>query len=154
MRLGAVDGASLSRGEVWRLIASQFLHVHAPHMLFNALGMLAVGSVLERRGAWVFGLIALVGGSAGQVASVIAYPELVSSGASQSLMALCGAALLLSRTRPALLLVGFILAVQIVLDVRAAQTLKAGHVAGFAAGLLLAGALLLLRPVRTETRTP
>ena len=143
LRLGAIDGELLRNAEWWRLLTSQFLHVQPPHMLFNALCVLAIGSLIEsRRNWWSLVLIFLVGGTIGQVASVIAYPDLVSSGASQALMALCGAALLLCFNRRERWLVLAILTVQFGLDLHAAQKIKAGHTAGFLAGVFIACALL------------
>lgn len=143
LEIGAVNGELFRSQGWWRLIASQFLHVHFPHMLFNALCVLVVGSLIERRHGWLpLAIIYFVGGSIGQVASVVSYPGLVSSGASQALMALCGAAVPMGLTRREKLLVVAILAVQIALDVRVAQTVKAGHVFGFLGGLVVGAALL------------
>ncbi len=145
LRFGAINGAILEAGEWWRVLVSQFLHVHAPHMLFNALAVLAVGALLESGvGRWWLAHIYFVGGSIGQLASVGFYPSLVSSGASQALMALCGAALVMCRTRIAYGIVVPILVVQLALDLRAVGTIKAGHGWGLAAGVVLGGAAMLV----------
>jgi hypothetical protein len=87
-----------------------------------------------------------------QHSSVAVYPELVSSGASQPLMALCGAALLLCRFPMACLAVLLILTVQLGLDLRAVGTVKAGHGRGLAAGILV-GTGAMLVPRRNATAT-
>jgi rhomboid protease GluP len=145
LKFGAINGALFEAGEWWRLFVSQFLHVHAPHMLFNALAVLAIGALIENSvGRWWLAFVYLVGGSIGQLAGVAFHPSLVSSGASQALMALCGAALATCRTRVAYVIVVPILVIQLALDLNAAGTIKAGHGWGFVAGVLLGGAVVLV----------
>jgi rhomboid protease GluP len=142
LELRAIDGALL-RTQWWRLVSSQFLHVHFPHMLFNALCIFIVGRCIEtRRNWWILGIVYLVGGTIGQVAGVLWYPDLASSGASQALMALCGAALLMRLRRWECLVVAAILVVQLALDLHAVGTIKTGHGFGFLGGLVV-GALML-----------
>ena len=153
LELGAVDGDVLMTGEWWRLLTSQFLHVHLLHMLFNALCIGLVGGCIERRfGWWRTCLIYFVGGTTGQAASVTAYPTLVSSGASQGLMALCGAAIVLPLRVRARGLVLVVIAIQGALDLYAAHTIKAGHAAGFIAGLTLGMLLSLVRSQPAASR--
>ncbi|HVE55054.1 MAG TPA: rhomboid family intramembrane serine protease, partial [Ramlibacter sp.] len=123
---GAADGdLVLANGQWWRIVTSQFLHVHALHMLFNAACVTLVGVALERRYGWQrVALLFFLGGSVGQVASVLAYPHLVSSGASQALMALCGAALVLPAERRMRWFVLALVAIQAGLDLYVAQTIK------------------------------
>lgn len=148
--LGAVNAALLEAGQWWRLVASQFLHVHAPHMFFNALAVLLVGSLIEQGpgGKWWLIAIYLIGGCVGQYASVVFYPTLVSTGASQALMALYGSALLMCRKRVAYLIVPGILVVQLGLDLWSAGTVKAGHGWGFLAGILLGSGALASTSVK------
>jgi rhomboid protease GluP len=141
LSLGAANGVSVQAGEWWRLLTSQFLHVHAAHMLFNALGVGLASAVLERRYGWAtLALLYFMGGTAGQLASVLAYPGLVSSGASQALMALCGAAVVARLHPRSYVVVALVLAVQVVLDIQSVQAIKAGHAWAFAVGLA-AGAI-------------
>ncbi len=143
--LGAANGELLSSGEWWRIATSQFLHVHFLHMLFNAGCIAVVGAFVEQRhGWWKVALVYFCGGSIGQIASVVAYPELVSSGASQALMALCGASLVMVAERRPRLFVLAIVAIQVALDIYVAQKIKAGHSFGFLAGLLIGSALMFL----------
>ncbi len=114
-------------------------------MLFNALAVLGVGAILEAGvGRWWLAFVYVVGGSIGQIAGVAFYPSLVSSGASQALMAICGAALVMRRTRFAYALVVPILVLQIGLDLNAAGTIKAGHGWGFMAGVVIGGAIVVV----------
>jgi rhomboid protease GluP len=149
MPLGAANGDLLSTGEWWRIVTSQFLHVRFLHMLFNAACIALVGAAIEQRwGWWKLALIYLAGGSVGQLASVVAYPGLVSSGASQALMALCAAAFVVRTGRRLRVFVVCILAVQVALDLHVAQGIKAGHGFGFLGGLLVALALSVFGSTR------
>ena len=144
--IGALNGELLRTEGWWRLLASQYLHVHFPHMIFNAFGVLLIGSVVERSGGlFDLAIVYFLGGSVGQLVSVISYPELVSSGASQALMALCGAAVLVCRARVGYITATAVLAVQLVLDISAAHKIKAGHGWGLVAGVLLGAAILVVQ---------
>jgi rhomboid protease GluP len=152
MKIGAADGTILHTHEWWRIISSQFLHVHFQHMLFNAVCILMIGGFIEAGCGWrsTFSVY-VIGGCIGQWASVLAYPDQVSSGASQALMALCGAAFVtVSRLYPRLLVFA-ITAVQVMLDIHVARTIKAGHAVGFLAGLLVG--VVLLKTSRTRAGT-
>ncbi len=149
---GGLDGATLASGGWWRLLSSQVLHAKLGHMLLNAVGLAIIGATLERRiGSWRLLIIAVVGGVIGQLASVLAYPTLVSSGASQAALALVAALVVVVvrqrlRGEARLDIFGWIgivaavlyLCISLALDISAAHTIKAGHSAAFAMGALLA----------------
>jgi rhomboid protease GluP len=155
MTVGAVNGELLDSGEWWRIVTSQFLHVHFLHMLFNAGCIVVIGAFIEQRcGWWRVGLVYVIGGSVGQIASVVFYPEFVSSGASQALMALCGAGLVTLTECRSRLFVLAVVAIQAALDIYVAHKIKAGHGFGFLGGLLVGLALLFfggLREVRLRS---
>ena len=143
LQVGAVDGAGLDRGQSWRLLTSQFLHVHFMHMLFNLVGICALATAIERNaGRMALAFAYFVGGTLGQYFSVLLNPELVSSGASQALMALCGLSLVgfrrFSIPRYAIIIAAIIVAIQFALDVYVSGAIKPGHSFGFAAGMLMA----------------
>ncbi len=150
LTVGAIDGAALARGQAWRLLTSQFLHVHVMHMLFNVAAIALIGSAIERRaGTLALTLTYFVGGTVGQYFSVMLNPELVSSGASQAMMALCGFALIglrrFSLPAYALIIAAIVAAGQFALDVYVSGAIKPGHSVGFAAGMLAPFAALVLR---------
>lgn len=146
---GAVNAASLQKAEYWRLITSQLLHVKFLHMLFNIIAIYYVGSKIEKQfGATVISSIYLIAGTTGQLASVLAYPQLVSSGASQALCGILGAliSLVLFRSRVSkltIILVSMLCSIQAGLDLSFAGSIKAGHSVGFVVGLLIG---LFVRP--------
>lgn len=137
-QLGAATGELFTSHEWWRLLVSQFLHVHFLHMLFNALSILILASSLERARGWLALLaIYFIGGLTGQTASVWYYPALVTDGASQALMALCAGMLVLQPRSKVTWFAGLVVAIQVALDVHAIAAIKAGHLFGFVAGLLV-----------------
>lgn len=145
---GVFKGEELGFAIAWKLVASQWLHVKFPHMLFNALVIGVVGASLERRApaAAVFAL-GVFGGALGQWIGALAHPDLFFSGASQAYLALCGIALVAGRrfgagwwTAAAATLV----AAGLDLFVSGHGALKLGHVTGFVFGLA-AGAVMRLR---------
>ncbi|MFZ6707950.1 rhomboid family intramembrane serine protease [Undibacterium sp. TC9W] len=137
-QLGAATGELFTSHEWWRLLVSQFLHVHFLHMLFNALSILILASSLERARGWLALLaIYFIGGLTGQAASAWYYPALVTDGASQALMALCAGMLVLQPRSKVTWFAGLVVAIQVALDVHAIAGIKAGHLYGFVAGLLV-----------------
>lgn len=137
-QLGAATGDIFITHEWWRLLVSQFLHVHFLHMLFNAMCILILASTMERKYGWRVLLgIYLIGGLTGQAASVWAYPLLVTDGASQALMALCAATFVLLPKSKLIWFAGLIVAIQVALDVHVIAGIKAGHLYGFIGGLLI-----------------
>lgn len=143
MQVGAANGATLANGEYWRLITSQFLHVHFLHMVANLVGVYVLASAVERSaGRMAVTAIYLLGGSIGQYCSVLSRPELVNSGASQALMALCGFMLFARKSLAlpyyAITTSVIIILIQVSLDVYASGGIKPGHSFGLFAGMAIA----------------
>ncbi|MGE5333210.1 MAG: rhomboid family intramembrane serine protease [Nitrososphaerota archaeon] len=161
LRFGALDGATLGAGGWWRLLTSQLLHVQPAHLLFNMVGLLVLGTMLEREfGHWRFALLYLAAGTVGQLASVLFAPTVISSGASQAVIGLAGACLVVLLFRPhlrnsrwlALALPMLVwTGLQIALDVVSSGAIKPGHMAGFLAGFVVALLLLPWWNHRQET---
>jgi membrane associated rhomboid family serine protease len=109
-------------------------------MVFNQIGTYSLASAIERTaGSTRLAVTFFVGGTIGQYASLLLRPELVISGTSQALMALCGFTLLayrlLSIPRFVVFCCAAILAVQVALDLYFSGAIKPGHSFGFMAGL-------------------
>ena len=152
IQLGGATGALFDHHEWWRLLVSQFLHVHFLHMIFNATCIALVGGLIERSYGWRALLVVyLIGGTSGQVASVLSYPLLVSDGASQALMSLCDAGILLLSQPLARVAALAIIAVQVALDWRAVGAIKAGHSVGFCVGAFIAACILGILRFRSAT---
>ena len=160
MSLGAVDGKALTEGAWWRLLSCQLLHVRPAHMAFNVLMLLAVGSGVEASIGWGRALaLYFVSGTAGVASALISSPTLVGSGASQGLMGLAAAGVVLCLhghrvTRWLVAAVSTLLLTQAALDVAFAQHLKRGHVVAFLVGLGLSALLVPRRASRPTDALP
>lgn len=139
---GAIKGEYFGPNETWRLVASQWLHVKAPHMLLNAIIIGGVGLATERVwGRVVPIMVALAGGTSSQALLILLEPDKFLSGASQAYMALCGFAMVARRiSRWGLGLAWAGVLIGIAIDISADGHIKIGHafaiVFGIAAGLI------------------
>jgi rhomboid protease GluP len=90
---GANEGARIIlRHEYWRLVAMVFVHGGLIHLLVNLSSLLVIGPLVERLfGSVTFGLIYLVAGVGGALASVGSSPLRVSVGASGAICGVLGA---------------------------------------------------------------
>jgi rhomboid protease GluP len=151
LRAGAVNGETFGAGECWRVVTSQFLHVHFAHLVFNMAALFLLGRVLEHEfGAWRLLLLYFCGGTLGQLVGVLATPALVGSGASQAVMGMAGGTAFVLFRRPQartmqLIVVLVYVVMQVALDLFAVGYVKAGHLSGFCAGTLLGRVLLRTR---------
>lgn len=145
MAFGVIKGEYFSWTQSWKLIASQWLHVKAPHMLLNALVIGGVGLAAEARWGRVLpGTIALAGGTLSQALLVFLEPQAFLSGASQAYMALCGFVIVagrIGRVGLGLAWVGLLIGFAIDLLVSDHGQIKVGHAFpcafGIAVGLLV-----------------
>ncbi|MGQ0721659.1 MAG: rhomboid family intramembrane serine protease [Candidatus Eiseniibacteriota bacterium] len=87
---GANARAFVEAGEIWRLLASTFLHANELHLLVNAYALYLLGGNLEAfYGPWRLLFLYLVSGIAGSLASD-ALAERISVGASGAIFGLLG----------------------------------------------------------------
>jgi rhomboid protease GluP len=157
---GGVDNAHLANGEWWHLLTAQFVHVKPAHMLFNVVTLFLLSVCVERAaGSFRLALLWLFSGLAGTYASIHSVPPPydVGSGASQAIMGVGGAAIVVIRRNLAhppwfksalVVSLGFTAG----LDLFFSASLKPGHVVGFLVGLVIAIGLM---PGKAEgTRKP
>lgn len=90
-RMGANSGEAVRAGEVWRLVASMFLHADAGHVVVNLIALAVFGPMLERllgpqRYLFLYGL----SGLGGNLASALRGPG-ISVGASGAIWGLMAA---------------------------------------------------------------
>ncbi|PTS75090.1 hypothetical protein DBR17_16265 [Sphingomonas sp. HMWF008] len=144
MVFGAIKGEYFDWTQGWKLVASQWLHVKAPHMLLNAFVIGGVGLAVEARWGRVLpGIIALIGGTLTQALLVILEPHEFISGASQAYMVLCGFALFAGGVRRVglgLAWIGLLISIAIDVYISSHGQIKVGHafpmILGIAAGVL------------------
>lgn len=92
LRFGAMFGPLISNGEYWRLFTAMFLHVGFMHLLFNGVGLLIFGRMLERIfGHYRFATIYVLAGLSGSVASYNFNPIVIGAGASGAIFGVLGA---------------------------------------------------------------
>ena len=92
LRFGAMFGPLIANGEYWRLFTAMFLHVGFMHLLFNGIGLLIFGRLLERIfGHYRFTTIYVLAGLSGSVASYTFNPVGIGAGASGAIFGVLGA---------------------------------------------------------------
>lgn len=88
VKLGAVTGPHLLRGEWWRLGSCLFVHIGLVHIAVNLFALLSVGPRAEALwGRWRFLLIYFGGGLAGAVVAMASRPDTALAGASGAVWA-------------------------------------------------------------------
>ena len=155
-RLGALFPPAVRAGELWRLVASLFLHVGPVHLGMNMVGLWVLGPFVESvLGFWRYLFVYLASGIGSMLVVMIfgsgPTGEQLTVGASGSVMALLGAtgALMLfgwlrenaDPARRRLILMVAILAMQVVFDALVPQVSMTGHLSGAALGLVLTAVL-------------
>ena len=89
---GAMFSPLIADGQYWRLFTAMFLHADVPHILFNGLGLLLFGSVVERTyGHLRFAVIYVIAGLAGSVLSFGMNSIAIGAGASGAIFGVLGA---------------------------------------------------------------
>jgi membrane associated rhomboid family serine protease len=132
--------------EVWRLVTSQFIHVHQKHMIYNVFSILFLGLIIERKvGPKYMLFVWFLAGSIGTVFSTqfSSPPWDVGTGASQAAFGLIGfsCVLVVSKIKYRYLLmiaIAFSLIPALYLDIKSVGYPKAGHSVSFVIGCLLA----------------
>ena len=146
---GAIKGEHFSVAQTWKLLASQWLHVKFPHMLFNAFMIGSVGgAALARFGLRTALAVGLIGGTLAQLVTVYSLPDAFISGASQAYLVLCGLVLAAGATRSFgwwMAIAGVVIGVGLDLFVSSHGAIKPGHLTGLAFGLVSGIALRISR---------
>ena len=89
---GAMFGPLIADGEYWRLFSAMFLHVGFMHLLFNGIGLLIFGRLVERAlGHYRFALVYVLAGLSGSVASFLLNSVAIGAGASGAIFGVLGA---------------------------------------------------------------
>ena len=88
-KLGAVSGDALVRGEWWRLLTTNFVHIGIIHLIVNLYTLGMIGALAENLwGRWRFTLIYLVSGLAGSSLAMGHHPNSLVAGASGAIWGL------------------------------------------------------------------
>lgn len=142
---GANNGALVTAGQYWRLLAAGFLHIGLGHLVINCLTLFFIGFYDEVLfGHWRVAVIFLVSTVVGNIFSVLSNPNIIGAGASTGIFGLFGAFIMLGlvfRDNQALRSVGrqFIVLVifNFVADLFMTGVDLAGHLGGLIGGFLV-----------------
>ena len=148
-RFGATTSATLSDRELWRLVASTFVHRGLAHIAVNALVLLAAGAIAETLyGRLRYLALYLAAGVGGAVTTVLASgPGDIGVGASGALYGLAGAIIVGTWTRRDILAPDTARDLRLLFVVTVPASLLAGlalrmsiaaHAGGFVSGIGLA----------------
>lgn len=94
LKLGANYSPYIKDGQVWRLVAAQFLHINFLHLFGNSLTLLIFVSRLEYTfGWWKTLIIYIISGIGGNIFSCLTNPSasVIKAGASTCLFGIIGA---------------------------------------------------------------
>jgi membrane associated rhomboid family serine protease len=72
--VGSFTGALVADGDWWRVVTANLLHANAPHLILNLLGLLAVGSIVERALGTVATACVMVAAGLGAMAASMCSP--------------------------------------------------------------------------------
>lgn len=90
-RFGAKNTSLILEGQVWRLLTAVFLHGNLMHIFFNMMALLSLGPVVEELYGWErFLFLYIFSGIVGYIGSCWYYPNVLSIGASGSIMGIAG----------------------------------------------------------------
>lgn len=148
LQYGANAPVLVKAGQWYRLFSANFLHANLLHVYMNGVGLLVLGSLLERLlGPWRLVLIYLASALGGSVASALSARAAFSVGASTAIFGLLGAMAVINWRFRAELPGGFrqplrwwvfILGLNGLLPLLLPQIDVAAHAGGFVTGILIA----------------
>lgn len=96
MAIGWKVPVAIQAGQYWRLVSCLFLHANLLHLVLNMVGILNLGSIVERMiGPAAYLALFLLGGIAGALLSTT-YGNYTGVGSSGAVLALLGAAFILA----------------------------------------------------------
>lgn len=144
----------VQRGESWRLLTSVFLHGGFGHVMLNSLALYQLGRLVEGLfGRWRYGLIFLLAGVAGSLASLLlGHPAATGVGASGAIFGLFGALIYLRMAAPRAFPVRWTqllmpVAINLMVGIAIPQVDNWAHLGGLMGGTLAAAALGVRRPM-------
>lgn len=144
VRLLAVNGPAIARGEVWRIVTAGYLHAGVIHLALNMFALIVAGLYVERRygrgRTAVIYLGSLAGGNL--VAAVLSAPGSYTVGASGAIMGLFAGMVVVGARfrseRDSLVLAAGVVLATLIYGMLHAGVSNAAHVGGLVAGLWLA----------------
>ncbi|WP_025691735.1 rhomboid family intramembrane serine protease [Paenibacillus zanthoxyli] len=161
LRFGALADAGPERTELWRYVASIFLHNGFTHLLFNGFALLVFAPPLERlMGWWRYVLLYVLGGVVGNILSNGAWGGgteeviTVSVGASGAIFAVYGAFLYIALFQRTMMDEGSrrtlygLLTMGIIMSFVTPNVNWTAHIGGLIGGFFLYGLIIRVLPRR------
>lgn len=160
LKFGALVNFGPEKDELWRYVASLFLHNGFEHLLFNSFALLVFVPPLERlMGSWRFALLYLLGGIVGNLVSsawgaLSEEGRILSVGASGAIYAVYGAFLYIAVLQRALMdensrrTLYALLGMGILSSFLVPNVGWAAHIGGLVAGFFLYGLIIRIFPGR------
>ena len=155
---GGITLDHLKNLEVWRLFASQIIHVKQFHMLFNVISIFVLGIFIERHiGFFRMFFLWFLAGSFGTVFSTLFVPAPwnLGTGASQAILGISAFGIILtyqkidvSRGLKYALL--FAIVPALLLDLIFAHYPKPGHISAFIVGWIIG--LFYLKEIKNDSK--
>lgn len=149
---GSADAAAILRGEWWRAVTALTLHADAGHVAGNAvLGGLLLALLARSVGPGVASAVMLLSGVAGTLAAAgLLRHDFVSIGASTAVFGALGALAALPRDSRRIWMPVFGGVALLAFLGTSKRADVAGHLCGFASGVLVGAAVSLLPPLRNR----
>jgi len=159
---GANAGFYTLSGQWWRLLTSVFVHIGIIHIGFNMWCLWDLGALCESLyGSWTFGVVYILCGIAGSVASVAWRPNGLSAGASGAIFGIAGALIasyylgeftlprfaIAAQLRSLLLFAGY----NLLFGAISGRTDNAAHIGGLVAGLVTGALIARVAPQEDDT---
>jgi membrane associated rhomboid family serine protease len=137
---GGASRDALADGHWWTLLTANVLHVNPIHLLFNLIGLLVIGILLEREIGWMrMGLLCVVGGVLSMSLGVLLQQGAGVVGVSGVVYAIAAWALLrdVHRTRGLGIVAWSMLPVGVIYTFLGPGVSIGGHLGGLIAGFAL-----------------
>ncbi|BCG58711.1 rhomboid family intramembrane serine protease [Paenibacillus sp. URB8-2] len=163
LRFGGIVDSGPQKWELWRLVASIFLHNGFTHLLFNSFALLVFAPPLERlMGWWRYALLYVMGGVVGNILSLGAWgggPQdvvTVSVGASGAIFAVYGAFLYIALLQRSMMDEGsrktlyVLLALGVIMSFTRQNVDWIAHIGGLIGGFFLYGLSIRVFPSRRQ----
>jgi len=149
---GSADAAAILRGEWWRAVTALTLHADAGHVAGNAvLGGLLLALLARSVGPGVASAVMLLSGVAGTLAAAgLLRHDFVSIGASTAVFGALGALAALPRDSRRVWMPVFGGLALLAFLGTSKRADVAGHLCGFASGVLIGAVVALLPPLRNR----
>ncbi|MCL1790249.1 MAG: rhomboid family intramembrane serine protease [Peptococcaceae bacterium] len=146
LRFGANYAPLIQKGEYWRLVTCNFLHIGFMHLALNSVALIALGGMAEtlfRR--FKYSVLILLSGFFAALTSYMFHPNSISAGASGAVFGIVGAILITALRNQRFRASGltsslvFLVVINLIFGFMTDYVDNAAHIGGLVAGLAIGG---------------